>query len=185
MSLPTFTTPRLILRALKPADALDMQAYAGDFEVSRMLAQVPHPYPVGEAAAFIAEMAVADLSLEPMRVFAIETEGRFAGTIGVTSKTLFREDPVGFGYWLGRPFWGRGLMTEAARAVIGDFVFGVLGRGEIVSGMYTDNHASWRIQEKLGFVRFGEKPKACLARGRPAPHWDTRLTRAMFEEATR
>jgi RimJ/RimL family protein N-acetyltransferase len=183
--LPTLSTPRTLLRALRPADAPDMQAYAGDIEVARMLAQVPHPYPDGEADAFIAEMAAADLSREPMRVFAIEVGGRFAGTIGVTSPALFREDPVGFGYWLGKPYWGRGLMTEAAHVLIREFVFGMLGRSEIASGMYTDNLASWRIQEKLGFERTGERMKPCLARGHAAPHWETRLTRAMFEEATR
>jgi RimJ/RimL family protein N-acetyltransferase len=183
--LPTFTTPRTILRALRPADAPDLQRFAGDIEVARMLAQVPHPYPDGEADAFIAEMAGADLTYEPMRVFAIETEGRFAGTIGVTSTTFFRQDPVGFGYWIGKPFWGRGLMTEAVRAIIAEFVFGTLGRREIVSGMYTDNVASWRIQEKLGFERTGERMKPCLARGHAAPHWETRLTKDRFEEATR
>lgn len=181
--LPTLTTPRLILRSLHVTDAQPMQDYAGDFDVARMLSVVPHPYPDGEARGFIDEMIEEPTDDLPMRVFAIEFEGSFIGTIGVTSTTLFAEDPVGLGYWIGKPFWGRGLMTEAVRGLIGMYVFDALGRAEVRSGMYTDNLASWRIQEKLGFERIGETMKDCLARGHAAPHWETRLTRARFNEA--
>jgi RimJ/RimL family protein N-acetyltransferase len=166
---------------LRIEDAPSVQLYAGDLDVARMLAVVPHPYPDGEAEAFIAELLEEPQDALPMRVFAIEHGGACIGTIGVTSESGFAEDPVGLGYWIGKPYWGRGLMTEAAREILRAYVFGALGRQVVRSGMFADNPASWRIQEKLGFERIGEAMKASLARGCDAPHWETRLTRARFE----
>jgi RimJ/RimL family protein N-acetyltransferase len=181
--LPVIATRRLELRPLRPDDARPMQTYAADWDVARMLALVPHPYPEGEAEAFIEDMARAPDDEVPWHVFAIDLDG-FIGTLGITSDNRFTADPVSIGYWIGKPFWGRGLMSEAVEGVLRDYVFGTLGMRVVTSGMYADNPASLRVQEKLGFVRVGEGMKYCLARRGDAPHIDTRLTRAAFERAT-
>lgn len=180
--LPTFKLLRLTLRPLVMADAERMQAYASDWDVARMLASVPHPYPAGEAAGFIAEMIEEPADGLPVRVFAIDHEG-FIGTVAITSDLMFRAGPVGIGYWTGRPHWGKGYTTEAVRGLLKHYVFGELDLDEVTSGMFTDNLASWRIQEKLGFERIGESAVTSLARGVPAPHWNTRLTRAAFRKS--
>ncbi len=180
--LPTYRSARLTLRPLEAADAPRLQLYASDWDVARMLALVPHPYPEGEAEAFIADMEGAPSADVPWHVFAIASaaDGGFIGTLGVTSDDDFAGPAVGLGYWIGRPFWGRGYMTEAVLLALGEHVFGRLGKAEVASGMFTDNAASWRIQEKLGFERLGERMKFCLARGGEYPHIETRLTRAAF-----
>lgn len=55
------------------------------------------------------------------------------------------------GYWLGRPFWGRGYMPEAARTLL-RYGFTELEMEAIWCGYYTGNEKSKRVQEKLGFV---------------------------------
>jgi RimJ/RimL family protein N-acetyltransferase len=85
------------------------------------------------------------------------------------------------GYWLGRAFWNRGLMTEAARGVIAR-VFAATDASAIYSGVFEGNAASLRVQEKLGFVRDGTTLLLCNPRGGvELPHINTVLTRARFE----
>lgn len=178
--LPVIETARLKLRPLRPADGPRMQAYASDFDVARMLSLVPHPYPEGEAAAFIEDMMSAPNTETPWQVFAIDHDG-FIGTFGLTSETGFKGGSVDIGYWIGKPWWGRGLMSEALKAMLQLHIFGTLFVSKVTSGMFFDNPASWRLQEKFGFVRVGTSHKYCLARGRAALHWDTELTRDAFE----
>ncbi len=163
--LPVIRTRRLILRSLCMDDAPRLQLYASDYEVSKMLTGVAHPYPEGEAAGFIELMMQLDAAVDggqasPLRIFAIECLDSahlgFIGCIALSSETQFTAGSVLLGYWIGAPHWGRGYSTEAVQAVLCEYVFGTLGRNEVTSGMFTDNLASWRIQEKLGFVRTGE-----------------------------
>ncbi len=62
-----------------------------------------------------------------------------------------REDECELGYWLGRPFWGRGYMPEAAAALLRRG-FETLGMTTVWCGYYEGNDKSRRVQEKLGFV---------------------------------
>ena len=84
-----------------------MAVWLGDFDVSRMLARVPHPYSEEDAEDFLAR--------EPgdEQVYAIERkgDGLFLGTIGFNPAEGYE-----FGYWLGKPFWGLGYATEALKA---------------------------------------------------------------------
>ena len=68
------------------------------------------------------------------------------------------------GFWLGKPFWGRGLMTEAASVMI-DLVFGVTSLERIASVAMTTNEASLRIHRKLGFSPLGRGVCPAPARG--------------------
>jgi RimJ/RimL family protein N-acetyltransferase len=83
------------------------------------------------------------------------------------------------GYWLGQPYWGRGYMSEAARAFI-EHVFEVTGNETIYSGAVSENGASLRVQDKLGFVRNGEAMLYIPSCGKELPSTHTVLTRARF-----
>ena len=72
--------------------------------------------------------------------------------------------------------WGKGYATEAGRAFLA-FLFGELGLDIVRSGVFVDNPASLRVQEKLGFERIGTRMIRCLARGTDIEHIDTILTR--------
>ena len=68
------------------------------------------------------------------------------------------------GYWLGKPFWGRGIITEAARAITA-YGFETLGLTRIYAHVDSDNGASARVLEKAGYQREGLLRKAVLKKG--------------------
>ena len=166
-------TERLRPRPLEPADAPRIRALAGEFAVARWLARVPHPYADGAAEAFVAESLEAGAHVRALERL---DEPGLIGVVGIEGEP--RRDVLG--YWIGRPFWGRGYASEAGRAVVG-WAFGTLGLECIRSGAFEGNDASLRGQEKLGFRVTGRRAIACRALGRELPHIDTALDRAAWE----
>jgi RimJ/RimL family protein N-acetyltransferase len=168
-------TERLALRPLEKADLDDLVAEVNDFAVSRMLARVPFPYSRADAEDFFAanRRGSRDFNL------VVARDGKAIGCIGLTDIKSTCE----FGYWLGRAHWRQGLASEAARAFLA-FAFDRFGVGTIRSGVFADNPASLRLQEKLGFEKTGSSFRQSLARGHAVAHIDTVLTRARFQEAS-
>ncbi len=156
----TLTTSRLRLRPLRPADAPRVQALCGNWDVSRMLERVPYPYPDGRADDWIAEQSAAWRD-GGAYTFAIEFEGALVGVISIERRA---SGDYGLGYWLGAPWWGRGLMSEAVACVIG-FARDDLGLETLASAYFADNPASGRILEKHGFRVTGHGRLSCAARG--------------------
>ena len=64
------------------------------------------------------------------------------------------EDVAELGYWIGKPFWGKGYATEAARSLI-DFGFTVLGLNRIAARHFARNPASGRVMQKVGMLQTG------------------------------
>ena len=153
-------TDRLVLRAPQAGDAAAIAAFAGDFDVARMLSPVPHPYTREDADAFVARCA------DPPpgeRVLAVADRDGFAGLLGFQREE--GEPLMEVGYWYGRPYWGRGYATEALRAALARAV-GAWGVRAVVSGHFIDNPASGRVLEKAGFLYTGaRRPRISLARG--------------------
>ncbi len=157
-------TERLALRPLTLADAARIARFTSDFAVARMVTSIPHPNP-GVAAEGWILMMQARRPLARDHVFAIDLPGEgLVGCIGIHAKG---DGAWELGYWIGRPYWGRGFATEAARALAAQ------GRrslaGELVSGHFEDNPASGRVLQKAGFVYTGEaRARFSLARGAKA-----------------
>ena len=158
---PRIETRRLALRAPDFGDAGRIAALANDLDVARMTTRLPHPYGRDDAESFLARMA--DLDHQRDAVFAIDHEDE--GIVGVIG--LHPTGAVGpeIGYWLGRPYWGRGFATEAAVAVLGWAKSERRGRA-VVSGHFDDNAASGRVLVKCGFLYTGViEPRHSIARG--------------------
>lgn len=170
-------TDRLILRPPKAEDVGFIARYLNDFEVSGNLASVPFPYGLADAQNWFLSRPAASPPEDGN--FTIELRGMgYAGHIGFQAGA---EGPV-LGYWLGRPFWGRGIMTEAARATIA-WLFEASATTVIRSGVFHFNTASLAVQKKLGFTETGRSRLLCLARDAEVEHIDTQLTRAHFAAA--
>jgi RimJ/RimL family protein N-acetyltransferase len=172
-------TERLLLRPLRTSDAEPLCALFADWEVIRWLSMPPWPYTLEDAYSFIREHRDKDLRT----AFAITLADALIGGIDVRmnpANQSQRGPGPNLGYWLGRPYWGRGYITEAARGLLGH-VFEA-GLGDVVySGAFADNAASLRVQEKLGFERDGETMAYSRPRDGEFPHVNTALTRPRFE----
>ena len=147
-------TERLHLRPFRHADAAEFAHLAGDWAVAAMTSDIPYPFSAAQAVGW----------LRPVRGevrFAVEREGRLIGGAG------YYRRPSGvaeLGFWLGRPWWGQGYATEAARAVV-RHGFGNRRLPGFSSARFSDNAASARVLDKLGFEVVGRGTIACAARG--------------------
>lgn len=148
MSGPTLTTSRLLLRPFTTADAPRVQELAGDIEVARSTANIPHPYEDGMAEAWIAGQA-GRFQEGTAAVFAVTEAGggRLVGATGLEIKAAHRRAELG--YWIGRPYWGRGLATEAARAALA-YGFTTLGLERIHAAHFGSNPASGFVMSNAG-----------------------------------
>jgi len=147
-------TERLVLRQLTLNDAAAFSKLAGDYDISKMTGSLPHPFPL-----YSAEFKIMYLRQQKRRglayPYAITING--GDLIGVMD--LFRSVPdaaLEIGYWIGKPYWGQGLSTEAAKAIIQE-AKDRLGVQALMAGVFADNPASLRVLEKLGFKTTGSE----------------------------
>ncbi|MEO0620353.1 MAG: GNAT family N-acetyltransferase [Pseudomonadota bacterium] len=154
----TLSTDRLLLRPAVTGDRAAIVALLSDFEVVRMTASVPYPYRDEHADRWIGE--TVDRSRDN-GARAIICNGTLVGVIGFApSSSAIAE----IGYWLGRAYWGRGIMSEAGKAMIDD-VFLYNDLAEIRATTFVDNPASGRVLSKLGFAETDRGFGTSLARG--------------------
>ena len=145
---PPLLTERLVLRSFTLGDAADVQRLAGDPDVASTLPNMPHPYEDGMAEEwmrFCSERYDKDEALN----FAItlRTDKNFIGGIALRLAQESKEGELG--YWIGKPYWNRGYMTEAAKAVVA-YGFKVLKLNRIHAKYFKRNVASKRVVEKIG-----------------------------------
>jgi RimJ/RimL family protein N-acetyltransferase len=174
--MTTLATPRLLLRPPTPADAPAVVRYLSTFAVAGNLVRVPYPYSLADAERWLHSLRADPPPGETG--FGIELQG--AGYVGQVGLHPTAGGPE-LGYWLGEPFWHRGLMTEAAGAVV-DWFFSVGKATTLRSGAFAFNRASLAVQRKLGFVQTGTGVRHCLARGEDLRHIDTMLSRSRWQE---
>ncbi len=142
-------TERLILRPFAAADAEAVQGYCSLWEIAGMTTRIAHPYPKGAAAAWIAGHATASDAGEE-HVFCITSKDGGDRPIGAAGLHETGKDNLELGYWLAPEYWGHGLATEAAKAMV-VLGFEKLQAEALNSGHFTDNPASGRVLEKAGF----------------------------------
>jgi RimJ/RimL family protein N-acetyltransferase len=154
-------TKRLILAPFVDADIDRRVALANNINVARMVTSMPHPYTRKDAEEWV----------------TLHDAGRAAGTDFPFAITLKNEGLVGavglhkksgpefeLGYWVGEPYWGRGIASEAAIAVM-NWARDAIGLTHAVACYFEDNPASKRVLEKAGFVADGSEAN-CHSIGR-------------------
>lgn len=145
--MTTLETERLILRPWREEDAEDLYEYARDPEVGPPAGWQPHTS-VENSREIIRDV----LSAPETYAVVLKASGKPVGSIGFHRKDLAEEmDEYELGYWIGKPFWGRGLIPEASREML-RHAFEDLSMRRIWCGYYDGNVKSRRVQEKLGFV---------------------------------
>ena len=157
-------TPRLLLRPGFPEDAPALAGAIADEAIARNLANVPWPYRMRDAEAFLA--SPRDPVLPSFLIYE-RTDGppQLVGSCGLGRRP---SGAVEMGYWISRPYWGRGIATEACRALIE--IARTLGLAQLEGSHFVDNPASGRVLEKLGFEPVGIiAPRMSCARGMEVP----------------
>lgn len=147
-------TQRLILRRWNQKDAEDLYRYACDPDVGPIAGWPPHKNP-DESRAVIRDV----LSGREAYAICLKEDGRAIGAIelklnGHTDLTD-RDDECEMGYWLGKPYWGRGIVPEAVTEMLRR-AFEDIGMQKVWVGYYEGNSKSKRVQEKCRF-RFQRK----------------------------
>lgn len=161
-------TQRLTLRPFAETDARRVAFLAGEYDVAKMCGRVPHPYSMADAFAFF---GMVDRGRAEAREYAFAVTAPIDGLVGSCGVLRVGDETSRtweIGYWFGRPYWGLGYASEAARGVM-DWAREALGAETFVAGHYVDNPASGHVLRKLGFVPVGTQELFGVARQRVSP----------------
>ena len=143
----TLQTKRLSLRPWREDDAEELYRYASDPAVGLPAGWPPH-------ASIEDSRRVIRTVFSAPEIYAVcqASDGKPIGCVGLHRNDLaVADDEYELGYWIGKPFWGQGLIVEASRELL-RHAFEDLGMSRIHCGHYDGNLQSRRVQEKLGFV---------------------------------
>ncbi len=143
-------TKRLWLRWPRASDAAAIASFASVAEAARMTAEVPHPYPPGEAERFILKSR-GDNANGKALILVIAQKGGARPAIGLVSATLSGAKDVDLGYIVAPAAQGKGFATESVKALV-EAVFNLSRAEQIRANSRTVNPASRRVLEKCGFV---------------------------------
>jgi RimJ/RimL family protein N-acetyltransferase len=156
-------TSRLWLRWPRVADAPAIERYSSKWEVARMTARIPHPYPEGEAERFIFDARRANAAGQDL-ILAIASNRGKRDPFGMISVESRLQGRLTLGYALAPEAWGKGYASEAARAIV-DASFQLTNAVEMLASARIENPASRRVLEKCGFVFAGAGLEGAPARG--------------------
>ncbi|MBI5942635.1 MAG: GNAT family N-acetyltransferase [Caulobacterales bacterium] len=162
---PTIETRRLTLRAPRIEDAPRLARLCNDPDIARMTATMPTPYALEDAEAFIDRCAAADPRKHAPFVIELDGDG-VVGGLGFHTKS---DGPIEVGYWIGAPFQGRGIASEA---LVGAMAWAGRDwrRRVVAAGHFSDNPASGVVLCRAGFLYTGEVVmQTSLGRPTPAP----------------
>lgn len=150
---PTLTTDRLTLRPFQLDDAWDVERLAGMREIADTTLNIPHPYPVGAATAWIESHLPAWTEGTNATFAIVETKtGKLVGAISLMIKREHRRAELG--YWIARDRWNNGYATEASQRLL-DFGFEFLRMHRIEARHFVRNPASGEVMQKLGMQKEG------------------------------
>ncbi|MHB0998844.1 MAG: GNAT family N-acetyltransferase [Armatimonadota bacterium] len=147
-------TERLILRPVEERDAPVLYPLINDPDIAANMLNIPHPYPKGALAPWI---RAARESMEyneriEMSIILKET-GLPIGACGLC-QICWDHLNGEIGYWLGKPYWGHGYMTEAVKKLV-DFGFNDLDLYRVFGRCFVNNTASAKVLEKAGLIYEG------------------------------
>lgn len=146
-------TERIILRPWREGDAEALFRYASDPEVGPRAGWPPHKS-IEESLNIIRTIFNSD------HIWAIELKatGEPIGCMGYythgESNIEIGENDAETGYWVARPYWNKGICTEALRLLI-DYCFNEKGFNTLWADFFPENPASGRVMEKCGFRETG------------------------------
>jgi RimJ/RimL family protein N-acetyltransferase len=169
-------TPRLLLRPLQLADAQQTQLLFPHWEIVKHLnPNVPWPYPADGALSYYRDVALPAIQRGDEWQWTLRLKQSPEQHIGAISLhraiSLYKGKPDNRGFWLGLPWHGQGLMTEAVIAV-NDFWFDVLKFPILRAPKSVHNLASRRISEKTGMRIVATEERDFVSGTHPCEIWE-------------
>jgi RimJ/RimL family protein N-acetyltransferase len=155
MRLSTRLTGRnIVLRKLTLADADSITEHINNIDIIKWLLVVPHPYKKGDAVSFISSRQ-NERRTRKSYTFGISLKGEqeIIGIIDL-SDIDWEDKKAEMGFWIGKRFWGQGIMTEAIN-LIARFAFRELKLNKIYARVFEGNIASMKALEKNRFCHEG------------------------------
>lgn len=142
------------LRPFRKGDEVAITQYASNPKIYRMTIALPYPYERKDAREWIELNQAEQHRKRPGMVsFAIDIGGEAVGCVGLSDVEVHKAE---VGYWLGEPFWGQGITTQALR-LLTRYAFNELGLRRVFAHAFTFNTGSIRVLEKAGY-----KYEGCL-----------------------
>lgn len=152
---------RCVLRTWEIGDREALARHANDLLIWRHLRdRFPYPYTLADADAFLSRVC----EVRPETSLAIDVNGESCGGISVMLQSDVHRYSGEIGYWLGREYWGRGIMTEAVGAFT-DSIFERFGLMRVYALPFDNNPASAKLLEKCGFQLEGRMRKSAVKEG--------------------
>lgn len=145
-------TARLGLRPFRAEDAPRVSVLIDDPDIARNTLTIPHPYPAGLAETWIAGHGEAwDAGRRAVWAVCL-AQGELVGAAGLHFEPAHKRAELG--YWIARAHWGRGIATEAVRALV-EHAFDALALERVFAHHFLWNPASGRVLAKAGLRREG------------------------------
>lgn len=152
---------RCVVRDWRDDDLASLVRHANNRRIWLTLRdRFPHPYTDAHGREFLAAIR----GQRPATVWAIEAGGEAAGGIGIVRGSDVERVSAEIGYWLGEDYWGRGITTEAVRAVTRE-AFRQFDLLRVFALPFADNLASIRVLEKAGYVVEGHLRQSAIKNG--------------------
>jgi [ribosomal protein S5]-alanine N-acetyltransferase len=150
------------VRSWRRRDAPSVARHANNYQIWRNVRdRFPHPYTLMDAEEWVRYAGRES----PEQSWAIAVDDEAVGGVGLVAQEDIHRRTAEIGYWLGEAFWGRGIMTEAVRAVT-DYAFETFDIVRIYAGVFETNLASMRVLEKAGYTFEARLRKAVTKEGR-------------------
>ena len=161
------------IRSYRSEDAEALARYANNRNVSRNLRDAfPYPYTLPHAETWIDLVAQQATETD----FAIASEAELIGGIGLQTQRDVHRRSGEIGYWLGEPFWGRGIATAVLRAFT-EYAFEQFDLVRVYGYVYEWNPASARVLEKVGYQCEGRLKKSVTKDGQVIDQFVYAMTR--------
>ncbi len=146
------------IRPWKPEDAAPLAAICNNKKIwLNVRDRFPHPYTLENSIEWIA----FTLTQKPIENMAIMYKGKIAGSIGVMPKDDVYRKSIEIGYFLGEPFWGKGIATTAVGLLL-EYIKAHFDVIRIYAEVFGHNTASMKVLEKNGFHLEGIRERAVI-----------------------
>jgi RimJ/RimL family protein N-acetyltransferase len=155
---------KFTLRRLKMSDKESLARNINNKTIARNLLVIPYPYTAKDAKKFIHRTQKSQKKKPPEEIiFGIEIEGEVVGTVGI--HRIKKNHQAEIGYWIGKKYWGKGIMTEVVKMVTA-YCHQKLKLRRIYAKVFIFNEASKKVLEKNGYQLEGIMKKEALKKGK-------------------